>query len=184
MFLLVFLSFFLCLSFSPHLPIAAVWTPPCLAAAWIRLHRTYLLDGLILSSYFSGLVVWWSRVLVPCPLFPWPGLQRIPGWAFLPKAGCTSLVLPSPHLCPPTKSACPAPQPTVLDSLRSGEGSHSPFPDQIARVSSGRECGQARGPELESKASENPSACSAIGVLLDFSSASFPLVSSGTRFSS
>lgn len=35
-----------------------------------HLHRTYLLDGLILS-YFSGLVVWWCLLCLSlCPLSP------------------------------------------------------------------------------------------------------------------
>jgi len=38
---------------------------------WIQETRTYLLDGLILSSCSSGLVVWWCLVcLCTCPLSP------------------------------------------------------------------------------------------------------------------
>lgn len=94
-----------------------------------HLHRTYLLDGLILSSYFSGLVV--SCVLVPVPPIPlWPGFQGIPGWASLPRAGCTSPA----RLCHLTRSVCLAPQPTVSDILRSGEGSHSHLPVPFPRA--------------------------------------------------
>lgn len=176
----VFFSF-LCLSV-PHLPTAAVRTPLCLAAAWIPSAQNVSprwVNIVFLFLRARGVVV--SRVLVPLPSVPpWPGLRRIPGWAFLPQEGCTSPLPPLPHPRPhhPTRSLCLAPH--CPDSLRSGEGSHSHLPVQIPGVL--RECDQARGPELESKASEKPHACLAIGISLAFSSAS-PRVSSGTILS-
>lgn len=178
MFLVLFFFSLSCLSV-PHLLTAAVWTPPCLAAAWIPSAQDVSprwVNIVFLFLRARGVVV--SRVLVPLPSVSlWPGLQRIPGWAFLPQAGCTSPGPPAPHLRPrhPTRSACLAPQHTVLDSLRSGEGSHPHLPVQIPRALSGRGCDQARGPELESKASENPHAGSAVGISLGFSSAAFPV---------
>lgn len=75
----VFFSF-LCLP----LPMAAVWTPPCLAAAWIPSPQNISPRwvNIVLFLRARGVVV--SPVLVPLPSVPlWPGFQRTPGWAFL-----------------------------------------------------------------------------------------------------
>lgn len=79
MLVLVFFSFS-CLP----LPMAAVWTSPCLAAAWIPSPQNVSPRwvNIVLFLRARGVVV--SPVLVPLPSVPlWPGFQRTPGWAFL-----------------------------------------------------------------------------------------------------
>lgn len=71
MFLLLFFFSFLCLLSVPHLPIAAIWTPPCLAAAWIPSAQNVSprwVNIVFLFLRARGVVV--SPVLVPCPLSP------------------------------------------------------------------------------------------------------------------
>lgn len=94
-----------------------------------HLHRTYLLDGLILSSCFSGLVVWWCLVcLSPCPLSPHGlacgGSQDGP---FCPRRAA----LPPSHPCPtpvPTtlQGVCALPH-TVLTACGLGRGATHTF---------------------------------------------------------
>lgn len=88
-----------------------------------HLHRTYLLDGLILSSYFSGLVVWCLVCLFLCPVCPcglaFGGSQDGPSCPLLPWAGCTS---PAPSLSPRKKRV---PYPTA-------HSPHSPLSPQPA----------------------------------------------------
>lgn len=99
-----------------------------------RLHRTYLLDGLILTSYFCGLVVWWCLMCFSlCPSSrcglacrgSWDGSSR-PG-----QAARSPALPPNP---PP-----PAPPPPTPDGLQPGKGSHSHIPVQVPRVPLGRE---------------------------------------------
>lgn len=66
----------------------------------------------------------------------------------LPAPSCPGqAVLPLPRPCHLTRSVCPAPQPTVPNSLRSGEGSHSHLPVPM-QVLLGKECDTPEGQSL------------------------------------
>lgn len=131
-FLVLFFFSFLCLPLSPASWLLLSGHHPVLWLLGPHLRRTYLLDGLILSSYFSGLLTWCFVCLSLCPLslcsLACRGSQDGPSCP----GGCTSPAQPLlRHL---TRSVCLALQPTVPDSLRSREGGHPHLPVQTPRV--------------------------------------------------
>lgn len=149
-----------------------------------HLHRTYLLDGLISSSYFPGLVVWWCLVcLSVCPVCPCGlalgGSQDGPSCPSCPSCpGRAALPLPHPrHL---VRSVCPAPQSTVSTACGLGIGVTSTFLFRFQGLL-GKERDRARRPELGPEPLE-PHVVRGV-VVPDCSSAPAPPVSSGTVFS-
>lgn len=100
-----------------------------------HLHRTYLLDGLILSSYFSGLMAWLCLVcLFLCPLSLMAWLLEDPG-----------MCLPAPSYPVPFQRVCALPHsPLSLVACALGRGA---TPTSLFRFPgpSGKECDQTGG---------------------------------------
>lgn len=108
------------------------------------MHRTYLLDGLILSSSFSGLLVWWCLVcLSPCPVPLWPGFQRIQD--VLPARGRLHFPCPIPVTL---QGVCALPHsPLSLTPCDLGRGATSTFLFRFQGLL-GKGCEQVRSQSL------------------------------------
>lgn len=159
-----------CVSCVPHFLTAAVWTPPCLTAAWIPCAQDVSPRWVNIVFFLRAPGVVVSRVLVPLPSVPlWPGFQRIQDVPSCP--GRLHFPCPIPVTL---QGVCASPHsPLSLTPCDLGRGATSTFLFGFQGLL-GKGCEQVRRPEPW-----NPRAGSAMGwcwpsLLL------LPRVSSGT----